>query len=157
MDCGVSAAICEQARGPIMDEINQHRPVSCSDVIVTDPHGLNAIYLLHAISSPDEGDATEQSIRDVTQTVLARADALDCRTLVLPVLGWGGGSYELEAGARFICERIWAFEPTSLADVRIIGHTEQQLEQLRAVAYEVRTTSQAEIFGVSVPFFSTGL
>ncbi|MFC4827060.1 macro domain-containing protein [Halorussus aquaticus] len=144
MDCGVSGAICEQARGPIMDEINQHRPVSGGDVIVTDPHGLNAIYLLHAISSPDEGNAAEQSIRNATQTVLEQADALDCRSLVLPVLGCGGGGYEFEAGARLICEEIWAFKPTSLADVRIIGHTEPQLEQLRTVAYEVRTTSQAE-------------
>lgn len=138
MECGVAGTFRTRVNGPIVDDIKREQPVDGGDVIVTDAYDLPGVYLLHAVPMSQNGSATELTIRMATRTVLEQADDLGCRSLVFPLLGCGGGDFDLEAGATCICDEIWQFEPESLADVRVIGHTENDFEQLLEIAYRVK-------------------
>lgn len=142
MDCGVSGAFRDRVNGSIVEEVVREQPLDAGDVVVTEAYNLPALYLLHAVPVSEDGSATEADIRAATRVVLERADHLECRSLVLPLLGCGGGGFDLEAGATCICEEIQQFEPESLADVRVICHSERDLESLVDTACEVRATQE---------------
>lgn len=139
MKCGVSKSLRREANGPIVEEAAQQKPIQCGDVIVTDAYELAAPYLLHAVPISEDGSATEDGIRTAVRTALQRADEMDCRSLVIPLLGCGGGGYDLEAGATLVCEEIWRFDATSLADVRVIARTSDSFEQLKVAARDIKT------------------
>lgn len=139
MKCGVAGELRTQSNGPIADDVMQEQPVRCGDVVVTDAYELTAIYLFHTVPICRDRSAIEHGIRTATRTALERADELECRSLVFPLLGCGGGGYDLEAGATCICEEIWTFDSDSLADIRVIAHTEDDFEQLLNVAQTVKT------------------
>lgn len=143
MNCGVSGELRSQAGGPVADDVSQEQPITEGDVIVTDAYDLPALYLLHSVPLSREGSASEESIRETTRTVLEKADELECRSLVLPLLGCGGGGYDLEAGIRYICEEILLFGPKTVADVRVIGHTERDYETLLEIARNVKSPNKS--------------
>ena len=141
MECGVSEEISKHANGSLAEKIAKEQPIESGAVLVTDAYELPVIYLFHAVPVSKDGTMTEDKIRSVTRTVLEQADELECRSLVFPLLGCGGGGYNLKAGATCICEEIWQFIPESLADVRVIGHTESDFEQLLEVVRDVKALS----------------
>lgn len=137
MECGVLGTFRDQVDGSIVEEVAREQPLEPGDVVVTDAYNLPAIYLLHAVPVSGDGSATEASIRTTTQAVLERADHLECRSLVLPLLGCGGGGFDLGAGAACICKEIQQFDPESLADVRVICHSDPDFETLVDAVREV--------------------
>lgn len=141
MECGVSGAIRMRANGSLIDDLAEEQPIESGTVVVTDGYDLPVIYLFHAVPLSTDGVATEDRIRTVTRTVLEQADKLGCRSLVVPLLGCGGGGFDLEAGATCICEEIWQFNPESLADVRVISHTRSDFEVLSKIARGVKASS----------------
>lgn len=140
MECGVSGKIRTHANGSLVDDITKEQSVDSGDVVVTDAYTLPAIYLFHAVPMSKDGSATEDEIRMVTRTTLKKADELECRSLVFPLLGCGGGGFDLKGGATCICKEIWQFDPESLADVRVIGHTKSDFEQLLDVARDIKAS-----------------
>lgn len=142
MECGVSGAFRDRVGDSIVEEITREQPLDVGDVTVTEAHNLPALYLLHAVPVSEDESATEADIRKATQAVLERTDHLECRCLVLPLLGCGGGGVDLEAGATCICEEIQQFDPKSLADVRVICHSESDFESLVDAAREARAVQE---------------
>lgn len=138
MECGVAGALRQRSNGPLADLVAEHRPLERGDIVVTEAFDLPAEYLLHTVTFAGEGDATAGDIRSATQNVLERADDLNCRSIVVPLLGCGGGGYDLADGAACIYEEIAAFNPESLADVRVIYHAEGDYERLADVARDVK-------------------
>ncbi|ELY35536.1 macro domain-containing protein [Natronorubrum tibetense] len=134
MNCGVAAALQREADGPLKTDVVRTSDVSCDEVVVTDAYNLSARYVIHAVPFTSEGSVTEHSISAATRAVLSRTDEMECRSLVLPVLGCGGGGYDLSDGTRHICEAILAFDSTALADVRLIAHTADNFEAVRSAA-----------------------
>ncbi|SEK49758.1 macro domain-containing protein [Haloferax larsenii] len=124
------------------DELNQAAmakgPIDLGDVAVTDAFALDADYVIHAAAMPHYGDgqATAESIRDATENALQAADERDCESLVLPALGCGVAGFDLEDGARIICEAIRAFDPTTLRDVRFVAYADDEYETISRVAEE---------------------
>lgn len=142
MECGVSASFRQQVGDAIVEDVIREKPLDAGDVVVTEANNLPARYLLHAVSASEAGSATESGIRTATQTVLERADRLECRSLVLPLLGCGGGGFDVEAGITHICEEIQQFNPEYLSDVRVIHHSEQNFGRLLDAAREVKATRE---------------
>lgn len=139
MGSGVAGALRRGGGERINDDAVSKGPIDLGDVAVTDAYGLDATYVIHAAAMPHYGDgkATVESIREATRNALQKADELDCRSLVIPALGCGIAGFDLEDGARIICEAIQAFEPVSLADVRIIAYDDEEYETIRKVARSV--------------------
>lgn len=140
MGSGVAGALRRGANGPINEEAVSKGPVDLGGVAVTDAYDLDAEYVTHAAAMPHYGDgqATEASIRDATRNALAKADDLECESVVIPILGTGAAGFEFETGARLVCEEIRAYEPSTLADVRLIAYSERDYETLGEVAEQVR-------------------
>lgn len=141
MGSGVAGAL-KRGAGPAINEAAvENGPIDLGGVAVTDAFDLNAEYVIHAAAMPHYGDgqATELSIRDATRHTLKRADELDAESLVVPALGCGVAGFDLQDGARIICEELAAYEPATLSDVRCIAYSEQEYETIQSVADEVRS------------------
>ncbi|QKY21152.1 macro domain-containing protein [Halolamina sp. CBA1230] len=141
MGSGVAGALRRSANGPINEAAVEQGPVDLGAVAVTDAFDLDAEYVIHAAAMPHYGDgrATEESIRDATRNALAKADDLGCESVVVPVLGTGAAGFEFERGARLVCEEVWAYDPSTLTDVRVIAYSESEYRTLEEVAETVRS------------------
>jgi O-acetyl-ADP-ribose deacetylase (regulator of RNase III) len=141
MGSGVAGALRRGAGEGINDEATAQGPVDLGAVAVTDAYDLDAEWVIHAAAMPHYGDgqATAESVRAATRNSLARADDLGCDSLVIPALGCGVAGFDLREGARLICEELAAYEPESLADVRFIGYSENEVETIREAAADARS------------------
>jgi len=140
MGSGVAGALRRRAGDELNEEAVSEGPVDLGAVAVTDAYDLDAEYVIHAAAMPHygSGEATAESVRSATRNALARADELDCESLVLPALGCGAAGFDLAEGARIISETIDAYEPESLADVRFIAYSDEEYETIQRVAEDVR-------------------
>ena len=136
MGSGVAGALRRGAGAGIDDEAVSKGPVDLGGVAVTDAYDLDAEWVIHAAAMPQGGRATAESIREATRNSLERADELGCASLVLPALGCGIAGFDLREGARIIGEVIAEYEPTSLADVRLIGYDEDEVATIREATRE---------------------
>jgi len=140
MGSGVAGALRRGAGEAINDEAVAEGPVDLGDAAVTDAYDLDAEYVVHAVAMPHYGDgkATAESIRDATRNALAAADELGAESLVMPALGCGVAGFDLQEGARSICETIDEYDPETLDDVRFITYSDDEFGTVRSVADAVR-------------------
>lgn len=87
---------------------------------------------------PAGGQATEQSIRDSVRNSLAKADELQCESLVMPAIGCGVAGFDFDDGVHIICEEIAAFDPEYLEDVFLIAYAEDEFDEMERIADEHR-------------------
>jgi O-acetyl-ADP-ribose deacetylase (regulator of RNase III) len=139
MGSGVAGALRRGGGEALNDAAVAKGPVELGEVAVTGAYDLDAEHVIHAVAMPHYGDgnATSESIRAATENALAAADERGCESLVLPALGCGVAGFDLEAGARIICEVIADHEPSSLRDVRFIAYGDGEYETVGRVADEV--------------------
>ncbi|PSQ64481.1 MAG: Appr-1-p processing protein [Halobacteriales archaeon SW_9_67_24] len=140
MGSGVAGALRRGAGDDINREAVSQGPIDLGRVAVTDAYDLDAEHVIHAAAMPHYGDgeATPESIRDATRNALERADELGCESLVLPALGCGVAGFALRDGATIIAEAIADYTPESLADVRLIGYSDDEVAVIREAASEAR-------------------
>jgi len=133
MGSGVAGALRRGAGEGINEDAMAKGPVDLGGVAVTDAYDLDAEYVIHAAAMPHYGDgrATAESIRNATENSLAKADDLDCESLVIPALGCGVAGFDLEDGAAIIGEVIDDYDPDTLADVRLIAYSDAELEAIQ--------------------------
>jgi len=136
MGSGVAGALRRATNGPINDEAMSKGPVELGEVAVTDAYDLASDYVIRAAAMPHYGDgrATPESIRAATRNTLERADELDCRSLVIPILGTGAAGFDFETGAQLICEELWQYESTSVTDVDVIAYSTEEYEIVTEIA-----------------------
>ncbi|AFK18676.1 Appr-1-p processing protein [Haloferax mediterranei ATCC 33500] len=138
MGSGVAGAL-RRGGGPELNEAAMDEgPIDLGEVAVTDAFDLDAGIVIHAAAMPHYGDgqATTESIRDATRNALEAADDRGCESLVIPALGCGVAGFDLEDGARIICETIREFGPDSLRDVRFIAYSDDEFGVLSRVVDE---------------------
>ena len=142
MGTGVAGALRRAANGPIDDEPPSKGPVDLGEVAVTDADDLDADHVVHAAAMPHYGDgrATEERIRTATRNALAEADALDCESVVLPVLWTGAAGFDFETGAPLVREEVWEYDPTAPRGVRVVAYSEPRYETPVDVADRVRSS-----------------
>jgi len=133
MGSGVAGALRRSAGEAINEEATSKGPVDLGDVAVTDAYDLDATWVIHAAAMPHYGDgrATRESIADATQNALARADDLGAESLIVPAMGCGVAGFDLREGAAIIAAEIDDFEPETLADVRFIGYSDDEVAVIR--------------------------
>ncbi len=136
MGSGVAGALRRGANGPINEKAVSKGPVELGGVAVTDAYELDAEYVIHAAAMPHYGNgrATSESIRTATRNALEKADELGCKSLAVPILGTGAAGFDLETGAKLVCEEVWQYTPTNLSDVRIIAYSESEYRTLATIA-----------------------
>jgi O-acetyl-ADP-ribose deacetylase (regulator of RNase III) len=137
MGSGVAGALKDAAGAQLDEEAIAKGPIDLGAVAVTDAYDLDAEWVVHAAAMPAGGQATAASIREATRNTLVTADELGAKSLVLPALGCGIAGFDLADGARIICEVIAAYEPETLADVRLIAYSDEDYETMASVAEDV--------------------
>jgi len=138
MGSGVAGALKRAAGSGLNDEAVAKGPVDLGGVATTDAYDLDAEYVIHAAAMPPGGESTAESIRTATRNALVEADALDCKSLVLPAIGCGIAGFDFEEGIRIICTVIDEYQPESLTDVRLIAYSDDDFEGMQRVAADVR-------------------
>lgn len=139
MGSGVAGALRDAAGDELNEAAVAEAPVDLGEVAVTDAYDLDADWVIHAAAMPHYGDgeATRESIADATRNTLETADELGATSLVLPALGCGVAGFELDEGARIICEIINSYEPASLETVSFIAYADDEYEIVSRVAETV--------------------
>jgi len=139
MGSGVAGALRRAAGEQLNRDAMEEGPVDLGGVAVTDAHGLDAEWVIHAAAMPHYGDgkATAESIGDATRNTLETADDLGAESLVIPALGCGVAGFDLQEGARIICDAIDSYEPDVLTDVEFIAYSDEEYGVVRDVAGEV--------------------
>jgi Predicted phosphatase homologous to the C-terminal domain of histone macroH2A1 len=84
-------------------------------------------------------EAVSKGPVELGEVAVTDAYDLGAESLVIPALGCGVAGFELEEGARVICEVIDGYDPETLADVRFIAYADAEYETMREVAEEVRS------------------
>jgi O-acetyl-ADP-ribose deacetylase (regulator of RNase III) len=146
MGSGVAGALRRRGGPGLNEAAMAEGPIDLGAVAVTDAFELDAEWVVHAAAMPHYGDrrATADSIREATLNALKRADELGCESIVVPALGCGVAGFDIEDGARIICEVIHAYEPSSLADVRFVAYDRAEYETVERVAGEVRSGARVD-------------
>jgi len=135
MDTGSSAqALLHEGGEELGEAALQKGPIELGEVAVTDAYDLDSEHVIHAAAAHFGGEAHAEHVRSATRSALERADDLGCESLVMPALGCGVAGFDVEEGADIIFAEIEDFDPETLRDVRVIGYTSHEHDQLRAVA-----------------------
>jgi O-acetyl-ADP-ribose deacetylase (regulator of RNase III) len=138
MGSGVAGALRAAGGEALNDAAVAEGPIDLGEVAVTDAFDLDADVVIHAAAMPPGGKATAESIRSATRNALQAADEHECTSIVIPALGCGVAGFDLESGAYVIAEEIQAFDPTTLADVRLIAYADDEYETIFAATQRFR-------------------
>lgn len=136
MGSGVAGALRRGANGPINDDAVSNGPVDLGDVAVTDAYDLDAEYVVHAAAMPHYGNgrASDESIRTAVENTIAKAEELECDSIIVPVVGTGAAGYPFEEGAHTVCEALSNAESATLTDIRVIAYSRDEYETLKEIA-----------------------
>lgn len=103
---GVAAAIA-RAAGPELDrESRALAPIGLGEAVETTAGGMPARWVIHAATMELGGPTSAAVIRRATAATLARADALDARSLALVAFGTGVGGFPLAEAARIEVDEV---------------------------------------------------
>lgn len=141
-DLRMESGIAGRLRREAGEELNRAAlaagPVEVGAVAVTEGDGLPVDWVVHAAVLDGAGDATDDSIRAATRNALAAADERGCSSIAVPTLGCGTTGFNLARGARIIIDAIQDYEPTSLADARLIATSDPEYRTVERAADELR-------------------
>ncbi len=97
---GVAAAIARSG-GPAIDEESRARaPIGLGEAVETSGGAMPCRWVIHAATMELGGPTSADIIRRSTASTLARAEALEARSLALDALGTGVGGFPLDEAAR---------------------------------------------------------
>jgi O-acetyl-ADP-ribose deacetylase len=122
---GVAGAI-RRAAGPDLERESRERaPIGLGDAVETTAGEMPSRYVIHAATMELGGPTSADIIRRATESTLAKADELGCRSLALVAFGTGVGGFPLREAARIMVGAVRAHEPASLERVVFAVHGDE--------------------------------
>jgi O-acetyl-ADP-ribose deacetylase len=119
---GVAGAI-RRAGGPaVQSESEDRAPIALGEAVETTAGDMPARYVIHAATMELGGPTSGEIIARATESTLARADELGCRSLALVAFGTGVGGFPLDEAARIMVDATRSHEPSSLERVVFAVH-----------------------------------
>jgi O-acetyl-ADP-ribose deacetylase (regulator of RNase III) len=114
MGAGVAGAIKRAGGEEIEREAVAQGPIEVGGAVATGAGRLRAKHVVHGAVMGQDLRTNEELVRRTTESCLALADELGCRSLALPAFGTGVGGFPLDDCARIMVETARAHEPSSL-------------------------------------------
>src|ERR671930_1950706 len=99
---GVAAAISRAAGPELQRESDEKAPIGLGEAVETTAGDMPARYVIHAATMELGGPTSAEIIRRATESTLAKADELGCRSLPLVAFGTGVGGFPLDEAARIM-------------------------------------------------------
>jgi O-acetyl-ADP-ribose deacetylase (regulator of RNase III) len=122
---GVAGAISRAGGPAIQDESNQKAPIGLGDAVETSAGDMPARYVIHAATMELGGPTSAEIIERATESTLAKAEELGCRSLALVAFGTGVGGFPLDEAARLMVGAARKHEPGSLERVVFAVHGDE--------------------------------
>ena len=105
LGAGVSGAILRAAGPALQQECTKIGSIPLGEACVTPGGGhLRVKHIIHAGAIPLGTWATKESIRNATANALKRAKELEAKTLALPAIGTGVGSFPIDRCAEIMLD-----------------------------------------------------
>ena len=119
---GVAGAISRAGGPEIQRESDEKAPIGLGEAVETGAGELPARYVIHAATMELGGPTSAAIIGRATESTLAKADELGCRSLALVAFGTGVGGFPLDEAARLMVGAVRGHEPRSLERVVFAVH-----------------------------------
>jgi O-acetyl-ADP-ribose deacetylase (regulator of RNase III) len=117
MGAGVAGAIKRAGGEEIEREAVAQGPIEVGEAVATGAGRLPTKHVLHGAVMGQDLRTNEQLVRRTTESCLALADELGCRSVALPAFGTGVGGFPLDDCARIMVETARGHEASSLERV----------------------------------------
>jgi O-acetyl-ADP-ribose deacetylase len=99
---GVAGAISRAGGPEVQRESDERAPIGLGDAVETTAGEMPARWVIHAATMELGGPTSAEIIERATESTLARAEELGCRSLALVAFGTGVGGFPLEEAARIM-------------------------------------------------------
>src|ERR671937_1200012 len=119
---GVAGAISRAGGPEVQRESNEKAPIALGEAVETTAGDMPARYVIHAATMELGGPTSAEIIEKATESALAKADELGCRSLALVAFGTGVGGFPLDEAARIMVGAVRVHEPRSLERVVFAVH-----------------------------------
>jgi len=119
---GVAGAISRAGGPEVQRESDEKAPIGLGEAVETTAGQMPARYVIHAATMELGGPTSADIIRRATESTLAKADELGCRSLALVAFGTGVGGFPLDEAASIMVGAVRSHEPRSLERVVFAVH-----------------------------------
>src|SRR5919204_4475435 len=119
---GVAGAISRAGGPDVQRESDEKAPIGLGEAVETTAGDMPARYVIHAATMELGGPTSADIIRRATESTLAKADELGCRSLALVAFGTGVGAFPLDDAAHLMVGTARAHEPRTLERVVFAVH-----------------------------------
>jgi O-acetyl-ADP-ribose deacetylase len=119
---GVAGAISRAGGPDVQRESDEKAPIGLGEAVETSAGDMPARYVIHAATMELGGPTSAEIIGRATESTLAKADELGCRSLALVAFGTGVGGFPLDEAARIMVDAARQHEPGSLERVVFAVH-----------------------------------
>jgi O-acetyl-ADP-ribose deacetylase len=101
---GVAGAISRAGGPEVQRESDEKAPIGLGEAVETTAGEMPSRYVIHAATMELGGPTSADIIERATESTLARADELGCRSLALVAFGTGVGGFPLDEAARIMVQ-----------------------------------------------------
>jgi O-acetyl-ADP-ribose deacetylase len=119
---GVAGAISRAGGPDVQRESEEKAPIGLGEAVETTAGDMPARYVIHAATMELGGPTSAEIIGRATESTLAKADELGCRSLALVAFGTGVGGFPLDEAARIMVGAARRHEASSLERVVFAVH-----------------------------------
>ena len=99
---GVAGAISRAAGPELQRESSEKAPIGLGEAVETGAGELPCRYVIHAATMHLSGPTSAEIIRQATESTLAKAEELRCRSLALVAFGTGVGGFPMDEAAELM-------------------------------------------------------
>ena len=99
---GVAGAISRAGGPAVQRESDERAPIGLGEAVETTAGDMAARWVIHAATMELGGPTSAEIIERATESTLARAEQLGCRSLALVAFGTGVGGFPLDEAARLM-------------------------------------------------------
>jgi O-acetyl-ADP-ribose deacetylase len=122
---GVAGAISRAGGPEVQRESAEKAPIGLGEAVETSAGEMPARYVIHAATMELGGPTSAAIIERATESTLAKAEELGCRSLALVAFGTGVGGFPLDRAATLMVGAVRRHEPGSLERVVFAVHGEE--------------------------------
>jgi O-acetyl-ADP-ribose deacetylase (regulator of RNase III) len=119
---GVAGAISRAGGPAVQRESDEKAPIGLGEAVETTAGDMPARYVIHAATMELGGPTSADIIRAATESTLAKADELGCRSLALVAFGTGVGGFPLDEAASIMVGAARGHDPDTLERVVFAVH-----------------------------------
>src|SRR5437016_1200431 len=122
---GVAAAIARAAGEELERESDEKAPIGLGEAVETTGGDMPCRWVIHAATMELGGPTSAEIIERATESTLARAEELGCRSLALVAFGTGVGGFPLDEAARIMVGAAQHHQGSSLERIVFAVHGDE--------------------------------